>query len=142
MHRKLLKNRNLLTVVLSCIVIGILVIFSPIFHILNKNIQNNYYSLKNSIFSKTANTNIVISIIDKKTLNALGRFPFSRKKYVNFIENIQNAGGATIGFDIIFADESKKEDDLIFKKTLEKSKIPIIFWSSITSKWEIELPLW
>ena len=141
MFQNILKNRNILTLLLSCVVILILLLFSSLFHILNKNIQNNYYSLKNFIFSEISNNNIVIATIDKKTLERLGRFPFSRDTYKNFIENTQSAGAAVIAFDIIFADSSKEDQDLIFEKSLKEAKIPIIFGSSITSDNDIEPPL-
>lgn len=141
MFHTILKNRNILTLILSCLVIVFLVVMSPFFHVLNKNIQNNYYSIKNTLFSQTANTNIVISIIDKKTLDELGRFPFSRDIYAQFIKNLETNWVATIGFDILFVDQSDLVADEVFKDSLLESQIPIVFGSAITGNSEIESPL-
>lgn len=130
----IIRNRILLTIVLSLIVISILLLCSPVLHVLNKNIQNTYYSFKNSIFQPQVSSNIVIATIDKETLESLGRFPFKRSVYATFIENVETAGAATIGFDIIFADESIPEEDSIFAAALSNANIPIVFGSAITSQ--------
>jgi len=61
------------------------------FYGFNKNIQNHYYSLRDSLFEKEANKNIVIIKIDEKTLKELGRFPFERNIYIPVIENLKKA---------------------------------------------------
>lgn len=141
MLTKILKNRIILTLLLSCVVIWILVVFSSVFHVLNKNIQNNYYSLKNTIFDQSVNSNILIATIDKETLWELGRFPFSRDVYVEFLKNVERQWAAVVGFDIIFVDESDQSADLAFTDALERANIPIVFGSSITSSSDIETPL-
>jgi adenylate cyclase len=111
MFHKLLKNRILLTLVLSSLVVGILLLCTPILQVLDKQIQNNYYVLKNIISPREVSENIVIATIDKETLEQLGRFPFERSVYRDFIENTESAGAGTIAFDIIFSDTTSPEQD-------------------------------
>ncbi len=141
MFHKLLKNRILLTLVLSSLVVGILFLCTPILQVLDKQIQNNYYVLKNIISPREVSENIVIATIDKKTLEQLGRFPFERSVYGDFIKNADWAGVGTIGFDIIFSDTTSDAEDDSFVTSIEKTSIPIVFWLPITGENELEFPL-
>ena len=107
----LLKNRNFLTIILSVCILATLFVFSPFFHVLNKSIQNEYYALKNVYFGTKVSENIVMITIDKKTVEVLGRFPFSREVYIPFLENLKKYSTATIGFDILFIDETDSKID-------------------------------
>jgi adenylate cyclase len=84
---------------------------SSLFYGLNKNIQNFYYSFRDSLFEKEANKNIVIIKIDEKTLKELGRFPFERTVYIPVIENLKKAQAGIVGLDIIFADKTSEQAD-------------------------------
>ncbi len=141
MRWNFLKNRVILTLVLSLLILGCLILFSPVFSVLNKNIQNNYYILKNEITQAQASNNIIIATIDKHSLDALGRFPFHRSVYADFLKNIESAWAATVGFDIIFSDTSVPEQDDIFARALNESKIPVVFGTPIDSQNNVEKPL-
>ena len=140
MITKILKNRILLTIILSSIIVCILFIFSPFFHVLNKNIQNGYYGLKNSISWLKVSNNIVVVTIDKKTLDTLGRFPFSRDVYVDFLKNLHKKEVATVAFDILFIDETSEENDRKFASAIDMFDY-VVLGASIMSNNDLELPL-
>lgn len=131
------KNKNLLTFLLSLGIILIVFIFSPFFYTLDKAIQNSYYHIKEALFEKQANKNIVVVEIDEKTLSKLGRFPFNRSVYIPFIENLTKAKVATIGFDIIFADTTVKETDDAFIAAVKDSK-KVVLGNAILDDGSIE----
>jgi CHASE2 domain-containing sensor protein len=87
--------------------------------LLNKKFQNNYYSLKNSVFWNQIAKEIIIVEIDDRTLKIdkteglwLWRFPFNRKSYIPVIENLKKAGAKVIAFDIIFSEKTPSDDKL------------------------------
>lgn len=139
MFLSLLKNKNILTIILSLCILAILFVFSPFFHVLNKSIQNEYYALKNTYFGTKVSENIVIVTIDKKTVDELGRFPFSREVYVPFLANLKKYGTATLGFDILFIDETEPKIDETFSKSLRDFS-NVVLGSAITSEGQIEIP--
>ncbi|NUJ98220.1 adenylate/guanylate cyclase domain-containing protein [Candidatus Gracilibacteria bacterium] len=111
MFGKYKKNKNFLSLVLSFGIFCIVFFSSSFFYSFNKNIQNFYYTLRDELFEKKANKNIVVVEIDEKTLKNLGRFPFERTFYIPVIENLKKAKVGVIGFDIIFADKTETPID-------------------------------
>ncbi len=133
---KIFKNRNILTLVLSVLIFWILYFSSSYLYLINKNIQNNYYSFKR-VFQQKVNPNIIIVTIDEKTLKWLWRFPFNREVYAKFLNNLKKYDIATIGFDIIFLDKTNKKADNILIKAVNNTD-NIVFWSIILEDWSIE----
>ena len=71
MFARIIKDKNFLTISISLLILVIVYICSNFFYVLNKNIQNNYYSIKNVISGTTANPHIIVAKIDDKTLEQL-----------------------------------------------------------------------
>lgn len=138
---KLLKNKNILTIMISCIIVVILFGSSSFFRVLNKSIQNEYYHIKNSIVWLEANPHIIIVEIDDKSFEAVWRFPFPRSIYARILENLRPYNIATVAFDILFLDPSSDKEDIIFSKSIEKSK-HIVLWSSLNNKGVVQTPYW
>lgn len=111
MKLSLYKNKTSVSLFISFCIFLFVFFLSGFFYSFNKNIQNTYYSFRDTIFEKEANKNIVILEIDEKSLKNLWRFPFSRDAYIPVIKNLQEKETAVIAFDIIFADESDTEKD-------------------------------
>jgi dolichol kinase len=68
---KIFKNNNILTIIISCIIVFILFASSSFFRVLNKSIQNNYYNIKNEIVDISANPHIVIIELDDESFDAV-----------------------------------------------------------------------
>ena len=73
---------------------------------------------------------IIIIAVDDDSLNAIGRWPWSRKVFADILPDLQSA--RAIGFDINFADpaadvvEGTVSGDASLSKALESSKVPIV----------------
>lgn len=136
--KNILKDKTSLTAILSLLIFSVVFIFSPFFYTLNKSIQNSYYHIKEVLFEKSANKNIVVIEIDEKTLANLWRFPFDRSVYVPFLQHLLNQKVAVIGLDIIFADKSKPpESDILLAKALEENK-NVVLWHAILDDGSVE----
>ena len=134
-----MKNKNILTIIISCIIVFILLLTSSFFRVLNKSIQNNYYNIKNEIVGLSANPNIVIIEVDDKSFEAIWSYPFPRSSYATVLENLKEYNTAVVAFDILFLDNSTVEED---KKFIESvSKYPnVVLWSAKNNAGEIQTP--
>lgn len=127
-----LKNNIYLTFAVWSIVFFIIYIFSLLLINIDKTLSDTLYSnfvSKNIKISK----DIIIVAIDEKTVwdKNLWRFPFSRDKYINVIENLNYAWVSVIWFDIIFADITDSETDLKFAKAIKNAWNIVLWWSTI-----------
>ena len=142
LFKNILKNKNILTISIVILIFLVVFTFSSFwfFYIFNKKIQNNYYDIKNKLLNTKANKEIIVVEIDEKTLNKLWRFPFDRKIYVPFINNLIDAKVWLIWFDIIFADRTNEDSDNLFSEAIKKWW-NIVLWLSIWWDWSPEFPL-
>lgn len=139
---KALKNKNVLTIVLSLGIFLFALFISLISTSFNKQFQNLYYPYSHSIKQNMgkAHDDIVVVEIDSQTLKQLGRFPFSRDTYIGFLQNLEKAKPAVVGFDIIFADTTEEALDNALAEQFKKNK-NIVIGSAIIGKGELESPL-
>ena len=121
MFGKVIKDRNFLTIFISLFILVMVYVCSNFFYVLNKNIQNNYYAIKNVISGTSANPHIIVAKIDDKTLEQLWRFPFDRSVYATVLDNLKPYGVATVGLDLIFIDKTSDESDNAFAQWLQDS---------------------
>ncbi len=136
---KLLKNNNVITIIISCIIVFILLWCSSFFRVLNKTIQNKYYEVKNNIVGLTASPHIIIVELDDKSFESIWKFPFSRDIYATFLKNLEPYDVAAIAFDILFLDPSIPENDKILSQAVSSTP-NVILGSSINNKWSIQTP--
>lgn len=153
MLKKIIKNKNLLTLFISTIIFLLVYFFSYIdsnnslsrysffpFYSLNKSIQNNFYQVKNRIISTKPNKDIIVVEIDEKTLSELWSFPFDRKIYVPLLDNLKESWVWVIAFDIIFADNTNKESDFLFSEAIKRAW-NVVLWISSFNNWLPQKPL-
>ncbi|NDK10096.1 adenylate/guanylate cyclase domain-containing protein [Candidatus Gracilibacteria bacterium] len=138
--KHIFKNTNLLTIVLSCCIIVILIVCSSVFRVLNKTIQNEYYSVKNEILGVSANPHIIVVEIDEKSIESIGSFPFPRSVYASLIKNLNLESVPLIAFDILFLDPSEESSDTIFSQAIKDSKARIILGDALDTSGEIKIP--
>lgn len=75
---------------------------------------------------------IVIVAIDDRSIQALGRWPWSRAYHANLLDQLTEAEALAVAFDVIFIDKAPglAESDSIFAKAISDSNkvaLPIIF---------------
>lgn len=63
--------------------------------------------------------NIVIVAIDQKSINELGRWPWSRKIMAKLINALSSYGVKVIAVDIVFSERSDPEDDIELAKAIK-----------------------
>lgn len=137
--QKLLKNKNILTIIISCIIIVILLVCSSFLRVLNKTIQNEYYKVKNELTGLEANPHIVIVELDEETFSHIWKFPFPRSIYAQVLKNIESYNSAVVAFDILFLDPSIPENDAFFAETIADYPY-VVLGSSLDNKWNIHTP--
>ncbi len=139
--KHIFKNTNLLTVLLSLFIIVVLLACSSLFRVLNKTIQNEYYTVKNEILWVTANPHIIIVEIDEKSFESIGSFPFLRSVYAQVIENLNKEDISVIAFDMLFLDATSPNEDEIFIQSLKNSEASVVLWNATDSQGVIETPI-
>lgn len=141
--KKILKNKVLTIFLVSLFIFGIVFSISKYnatLQIVNKFIQDNYYKARNNQLQSKVSDKIIVVEIDEKTLWYIWRFPFDRKVYVPFLENLKEAGVWIIGFDIIFADKTNSISDLFFSEAI-KNAWNVVMWLSSFPNWSVQKPL-
>lgn len=136
MFKKILKNRNILSLILSLLIMFLVILLSrtEILYFQDKKIQNALYWIKNDIDKNRVSKDLIVVEIDNKTLEdwRLWRFPFDRKEYIPVIKNLNDAWAAVIAFDIIFTEETNSWSDNAFRSTI-KDLWNVIIGSYFTS---------
>lgn len=84
---------------------------------LGYDIQLRTYILTEGLKPETP---VVIIDIDDKSLQGIGRWPWSRSKLATMVNNIKQANPAIIAFDILFAEQQENVVDIVW----EKAKLP------------------
>jgi CHASE2 domain-containing sensor protein/signal transduction histidine kinase len=90
-----------------------------------------FYDLQMGFMSRAASDDIVIVAVDEKSLQALGRWPWSRGVHADMVDRLTQAGAKAIVFDILFAepDRSNLEEDNRFIQSVAASErvfLPVI----------------
>lgn len=74
-----------------------------------------------------ADADVVIVTIDEKSINALGRWPWSREYHAQLVDVLQAAQPQVLGFSILFTELGEdKEADFLLKKKIETSNFPVV----------------
>lgn len=69
---------------------------------------------------------IVILAVDNKSLQKIGRWPWSRKIHAELIEKLKPYQPALVGVDIIFSESEDKISDELLGKSIKEAKFPIV----------------
>ncbi len=131
MFKKIIKNRNLLSIVLASAIFSLVMIISyfDLLYSFDKQVQRII-----SFEDIDASPEIVVIEIDDKTLEdgKLWRFPFDRKFYAPVIDYLKNQWASIIAFDLIFTEHSNDNSDKKFEDSI-KNAWNVIIWSYIGS---------
>jgi len=137
--KNILKNKTILTIILSGFVYLIVLLLWNQFVYLDKQIQYSLLSFKNHSISFDVSKDIVVVEIDNKTHKKLG-FPFARDNYAKVIDKLKKGWASVIWVDVIFTDQSnnKKADELFMKSI--KNAWNIILWNWLWKNNSFYLP--
>ena len=140
MFKNIVKNRNLLSIILAIGIFILLMVINYFDFLYNfdKKVQR-LISIEKIDVSK----DIVVIEIDDKTLEdwTLWRFPFDRKDYAPIVDYLSEQWAAVIAFDMIFTEKSNTGSDNTFNNSI-KDAWNVIIWSYIGAKkwtkWEFK----
>ncbi|HEY4521524.1 MAG TPA: adenylate/guanylate cyclase domain-containing protein [Candidatus Paceibacterota bacterium] len=84
-------------------------------------------------FKKQIHQDIVIVEIDSESINKIGQWPWQRKVFARFIENLEKYKPKTLALDVVFSENSNlgKLDDTALKTAIQNADFPIILAAEI-----------
>jgi adenylate cyclase len=109
---KAIAGGNLAVVLLSFLVFAI-----GMLSVLNNSVFDYNMSLA---MSQQPHEDIIVVEIDDKSIKEIGKFPFDRKIYAPFVQELEKSGAKVIAFDVTFNAQSNPESDQIFAQELAK----------------------
>lgn len=71
-------------------------------------------------------SDVVILAIDEKSVNELGRWPWSRKVFASFIDRLSTYEPNTVAFDIVNSEATTIEDDTALGESVKGLKNPVL----------------
>jgi CHASE2 domain-containing sensor protein/signal transduction histidine kinase len=69
------------------------------------------YDLQMGFFSRPVADDIIIVAVDEKSLDTLGRWPWSRQVHAKLVDRLTQAGAKAIVLDILFAEPDRNDPD-------------------------------
>lgn len=109
----LLLNPTSLTLCTIFVVIGLYAVGTPILDAIELNWLDLRFRTRGPI---APNPNVVLAVIDEKSLEVEGRWPWPRAKIAALVDALSRDGARTIGFDITFAEpDGNSRLDLVDK---------------------------
>ena len=105
------------------------------------------FDFQSSFFAREANSEIVVVNIDDRSLDSLGRWPWSRTIHAEFIDKLTEAEVRAVGLDILFLDpdQDEPEADVRLAKAIQnngRTVLPgVIEMTGIVSDVKLRLPI-
>ena len=83
---------------------------------------------------KPVHPDIVIVEIDSESINKIGQWPWERKIFAKFIDNLKEYNPKVLAVDVVFSENSRSglQDDLALSKSIKNSGFLIILASEIS----------
>ena len=70
---------------------------------------------------------VVVLAIDEPTFQNLGQaWPFPRSMHAQLLERLQADGAAAVGFDVLFSEASREEEDAAFERAIARSSAVVL----------------
>ncbi len=119
-----MKRQKLIILALTFLITMACVILyyvqNPLFDSFEDRSYDFRYHLRGPL---TPNPDIVIVAIDDKSVKELGRFPWTRTRFAEFIDRASAAGAKAIYLDAFFPEKESKAADQAFADALKRSGI-------------------
>lgn len=104
------------------IVCGILGLLEPI--------DDWLQTFRGRVAPRAASGQIAVIAVDDKSLESVGRWPWSRKVTAELIEKLDSAGVKAIYFDFVFSGKTNRKDDAAFDEAIKRSRAPVVLASA------------
>jgi adenylate cyclase len=69
---------------------------------------------------------VALAVIDEKSLDSEGRWPWPRSKMAKLVDALSDAGAAVIAFDVGFLEPGLPENDRAFADAIRRSQAPVV----------------
>lgn len=70
---------------------------------------------------------VVVLAIDEPSFQHLGQaWPFPRSMHAQLLERLQADGAAAVGFDVLFSESSREEEDAAFERAIARSSAVVL----------------
>ncbi len=124
--KALLLNPASLTLGTICVVMALYAVGTPILDAIELNWLDLRFRTRGPM---APNPNVVLAVIDEKSLEVEGRWPWPRSKIAALVDALSRDGARTIGFDITFAEPDENSrldlvDELARKVDSLRVKVP------------------
>ncbi len=77
-------------------------------------------------FQTSPDPNVIIVGIDNQSVKDVGTYPVPRSVYAQALRNLEKAGAAVVGFDIVFPDKRDPLTDKAFADALATTTVPVV----------------
>lgn len=84
--------------------------------IINNLLERGVFAIR----QRNISSDVVIVTIDDKSIEALGRWPWDRSIHTQFVELLAKSNPLFVGFDVLFTEDSKPEEDRALGLALKK----------------------
>ncbi|MGP1569858.1 MAG: CHASE2 domain-containing protein [Eubacteriales bacterium] len=120
------KEKKFKLDVMALVLLIITFVMPPLMYFQVMNTFN--LGIQDFFYQETSNmsSDIVVVTIDDESITQLGRWPWNRTMYAEFLNKLSDANVAAIGIDVIFAENSNSESDMEFAKAAERAGNVII----------------
>ena len=107
-------------IIVIYLILAVTVSLIPIIQILDLKGLDLFWEAKNP------HPNIIIVAIDNKSIQEIGRWPWTRIIYAEFLNLLKNNSIRTVAFDITFSEPENLLNDNLFAEVIKNSEFPII----------------
>ena len=84
-------------------------------------VENELRTIRNVVRAHPASGEVHIVEIDKRSIEAIRRWPWPRRYHAQAVDRLRAAGVRSIAFDVDFSSESTAEDDRLFAEALARA---------------------
>ncbi len=112
-------NPGSLTVLLTLLILALFVVQVDLFEIVELKTYDFRFLSRGA---KSPRPDVVMAVLDEKSLKSEGRWPWPRSKTAKLIEVLSRDGAKVIGFDIIFAEPDENSSIQFIRQIEQKMK--------------------
>ena len=117
MFGKLLKEKHKYFFLLSLVLLTLIIIFFKLkkiepFYSISLRTSDLYFKFN----TREINDNVLLVVVDEKSVNYFGRWPWDRKVFAKGLAKLKKA--KVIALDMVFSEETSKDSDLFLADTI------------------------
>ena len=112
-----------LTILLTLLVLVLFVVQVDLFEIVELKTYDFRFLSRGT---KSPRPDVVLAVLDEKSLKSEGRWPWPRSKMAKLIDALSRDGAKVIGFDIIFAEPDQNSNIGLIRQIEQKMKDQLV----------------